>query len=223
MELPVMTAAQIQDAAGSPEQVQALTDGGFLERTPLWYYVLAEAKHATGGERLGPVGSRIVAEVLIGLVHRSDDSILHLPGWTPSLPRARPDRFELVDLLRFAGVLPGGVPIRTHTVQVGETLSSIARDELGDADRWPEIFALNRGTISDPDQIFPGQILILPGDTPVEPAPRFHIVQSGETLSSIALAELGDANRWPEIFALNHDVIGNPDVIFPGQALLLPD
>ena len=36
--------------------------------TPLWYYVLAEAKAATGGVTLGPVGGRIVAETLIGLL-----------------------------------------------------------------------------------------------------------------------------------------------------------
>jgi hypothetical protein len=57
------------------------------------------------GQRLGPVGSTIVAEVLIGLVRRSQDSILRTPGWAPSLPAAHPGRFELADLLRFARVL----------------------------------------------------------------------------------------------------------------------
>ncbi|MGH3931455.1 MAG: hypothetical protein ACRDTF_15965, partial [Pseudonocardiaceae bacterium] len=78
-------------------------------RTPLWYYVLAEAKHH-GGTRLGPVGSTIVAEVLIGLVRRSADSILTNPGWKPSLPAAKRGKFELDDLLRFARVLPPSAP-----------------------------------------------------------------------------------------------------------------
>ena len=43
---------------------------GFLV---LWHYLLAEANHH-GGQRLGPVGSTIIADVLIGLVRRSDDS-----------------------------------------------------------------------------------------------------------------------------------------------------
>ena len=81
-----------------------LQSSGFLTRTPLWYYLLAEAKHH-GGQRLGPVGSTIVAEVLIGLVRRSDDSILRTPGWTPTLPAATPGQFNLADLLRFAKVL----------------------------------------------------------------------------------------------------------------------
>ncbi|MEV6622427.1 hypothetical protein AB0M83_09570 [Amycolatopsis sp. NPDC051106] len=36
--------------------------------TPLWSYILAEARHYGDGDRLGPVGGRIVAEVLIGLL-----------------------------------------------------------------------------------------------------------------------------------------------------------
>ena len=50
----------------------------------------------------------------------------------------------------------------SYTVQPGDTLSGIAEEQLGDATRWPEIFALNRDVISDPDQIFPGQALVLP-------------------------------------------------------------
>jgi hypothetical protein len=102
--LTPLTATQLKAAAASTTQAGVLQRNGFLTRTPLWYYLLAEAKHH-GGQRLGPVGSRIVAEVLIGLVRRSDDSILRTPGWTPTLPAATPGRFELADLLRFAGVL----------------------------------------------------------------------------------------------------------------------
>jgi heme peroxidase len=36
--------------------------------TPLWYYILREAAACTGGHRLGPVGGRIVTEVLVGLI-----------------------------------------------------------------------------------------------------------------------------------------------------------
>ena len=81
-----------------------MADGGFDTRTPLWYYLLAEAKHHGKGNRLGPVGSRLVAEVLVGLVERSDDSILRVPNWTPSLPGAHTGAFVLADLLRFARV-----------------------------------------------------------------------------------------------------------------------
>ena len=104
-----LTRAEFQQAAATPEEFNALDAGGFVERTPLWYYVLAEAAARTGGKRLGPVGSTIIAEVLIGLVRRSEDSILKgQRRWKPSLPSAQPGTFTLPDLLRFAGVLSGG-------------------------------------------------------------------------------------------------------------------
>jgi nucleoid-associated protein YgaU len=218
--VPVMTAAQVEAAATTPEQVQALKAGEFSDRTPLWFYVLAEAKHH-GADKLGPVGGTIVAEVLIGLIRRSEDSILRLPGWFPSLPQATPGVFELQDLLRFAGVLPQRAAPKLYTVKRGDTLRRIARQELGDADRWTEIFVLNRAIIRHPDRILVGQILTLP-DEPMTPRPRIYVVRRGDTLSSIARAQLRNANRWPEIFALNRDILSDPDRIFPDQVLLLP-
>ncbi|MFD6043921.1 LysM peptidoglycan-binding domain-containing protein [Streptomyces koyangensis] len=60
---------------------------------------------------------------------------------------------------------------RAVTVAPGDTLSKIAEDKLGDPDRYPEIFDLNRGArtpqgqrLTDADQIVPGQRLVLPGD-----------------------------------------------------------
>ena len=49
-----------------------------------------------------------------------------------------------------------------YVVQSGDTLSGIAEELLGDAERWPEIFDLNRDLIEDPDKISPGQVLVLP-------------------------------------------------------------
>jgi hypothetical protein len=80
---------------------------GFERSTPLWYYVLKEAELAADGEHLGPVGGRIVAEVLIGLLHSDPGSYLsQQPGWQPTLP-ARSGSFRMTDFLTFAGVDPG--------------------------------------------------------------------------------------------------------------------
>ncbi|MBD2460538.1 peroxidase [Oscillatoria sp. FACHB-1407] len=104
--MPVLSSEQIELGANSQEQVQVLRETGFLERTPLWYYILVEAAALNGGLHLGPVGSTIVAEVLIGLVRRSKDSILrYRRPWKPSLPSTKPNTFTLADLLRFAEVL----------------------------------------------------------------------------------------------------------------------
>jgi hypothetical protein len=48
----------------------------FGSNTPLWYYILAEAKAATNGLTLGPVGGRIVTETLIGLLRADANSYL---------------------------------------------------------------------------------------------------------------------------------------------------
>jgi hypothetical protein len=97
-----LTSGQITAAAASAEQASALTETGFDERTPLWYYILAEAAHV-GGNHLGPVGSLLVAETIIGLIRRSDDSIFD-GNFSPSLG-STPGNFDMPDLLRLAGVL----------------------------------------------------------------------------------------------------------------------
>ncbi|MDX1479657.1 MAG: heme peroxidase family protein, partial [Saprospiraceae bacterium] len=81
-----------------------LADSGLTE-APLWYYILKEAELETRGERLGKVGGRIAAEVLIGLLQQNADSFLaQSPDWKPTLPSAIPGHFSIEDLLRFAGV-----------------------------------------------------------------------------------------------------------------------
>jgi hypothetical protein len=76
-----------------------LAPAGWQGETPLWIYVLRESEVMGDGERLGPVGGRIVAEVLVGIIDADPGSYRSvLPDWTPPLP-ARGERFELVDLL----------------------------------------------------------------------------------------------------------------------------
>jgi nucleoid-associated protein YgaU len=57
-----------------------------------------------------------------------------------------------------------------------------------------------------------------------EKAEKSYTIKSGDNLSDIAQEQLGDANRWKEIYELNKDVIGdNPDLIHPGKKLKLPE
>jgi nucleoid-associated protein YgaU len=50
----------------------------------------------------------------------------------------------------------------TYTVKSGDTLSKIAREFLGDANAYMEIFNANRDQLSDPNLIKPGQVLKIP-------------------------------------------------------------
>jgi hypothetical protein len=78
MDVPALTSGDLADIAGVYTP--------FGKRTPLWYYVLAEAKVAAKGLNLGPVGGRIVAETLIGLLQADETSYLAVnPGFRPFL------------------------------------------------------------------------------------------------------------------------------------------
>jgi hypothetical protein len=58
---------------------------GWAGETPLWFYILREADVRCGGNRLGPVGGRIVGEVLIGLLEVDPTSVLRAPkDWEPT-------------------------------------------------------------------------------------------------------------------------------------------
>jgi hypothetical protein len=81
----------------------------FRGATPLWFYVLQEARVHGNGNFLGEVGSRILAETFVYLLRRDDDSFLLTPDpWTPADGVRLEDGSmvtTLPDLLRFAGVL----------------------------------------------------------------------------------------------------------------------
>ncbi len=103
--ITAMTAAQLT-AGLSPAEVAVLTASGnaLLRKTPLWYYVLREAAVLGGGNQLGPVGGRIVAETFVRILKRDASSYLNAGGFTPMLPSATPGNFTVADLIAFAGV-----------------------------------------------------------------------------------------------------------------------
>lgn len=88
-----------------PKDALGLRAFGWDGETPLWYYVLKESEIQAGGERLGDVGGRIVAEVLLGLLEGDPRSYRNVdPNWRPTLPGTRDGEFTMADLLAFAGV-----------------------------------------------------------------------------------------------------------------------
>lgn len=94
----------------TPEQIATGRDGEVAARhdlhieTPLWYYILKEAEVQQGGQRLGQVGSRILAEVFHGILTSDSSSYQwRKPNWRPTLPGAVEGEFTMVDLLNFMG------------------------------------------------------------------------------------------------------------------------
>lgn len=126
---------------------------------------------------------------------------------------------------------------KTHTVRQGESLSSIAEHELGDAHRWTEIAKLNYGraqhdghALTHAHVIQPGWKLRLPTTTDkANTATQTHRVHRGETLWSIAEDNLGSGDRYPEIVRASRTIeqpggvrITDPDDIEPGWVLRIP-
>ena len=79
---------------------QELALGDWQDETPLWLYVLREAAVRGGGDHLGEVGGRIVAEVIVGIIRRDPESYLtNDPSWRPTLPSHQAGSFRIRDLL----------------------------------------------------------------------------------------------------------------------------
>ncbi len=108
-----------------------------------------------------------------------------------------------------------------HVVQAGETLSGIAR-QYGISQNA----IMETNSITDPNLIFSGQRLVIPGCVGAEPAApdpsptaqaAIHIVQSGDTLSGIATRY---GSSVAAIMTANN--IADPNRIFVGQRLTIP-
>ena len=89
----------------SGDDHEVIKNNGFEKSTPLWYYVLKEAEVRQRALCLGSVGSRLVAEVFVGLLQADPGSYLNAPSgpWRPWLPAAVQGTFTMVDLVRFVG------------------------------------------------------------------------------------------------------------------------
>ncbi|MFE5564717.1 LysM peptidoglycan-binding domain-containing protein [Amycolatopsis japonica] len=119
-----------------------------------------------------------------------------------------------------------------YTVVPGDSLTSIAAEQLGDESRHKEIFELNQGRHQPDGGALRSVELIKPGwrlTLPDKPQCVDIVVKSGDTLTRLAREHLGSAERYLEIFELNEGrpqpggrTLTDPDVIHPGDVLRLP-
>jgi nucleoid-associated protein YgaU len=119
-----------------------------------------------------------------------------------------------------------------YRVRSGDSLWTIARDHLGSGTRYLEIAKLNAKVLGGrPGFITPGTILQLPTSTPTDRDRRGQTVtvKRGDTLSGIAEDQLGDADRYPDIFKASRAItqpgnrhLTDPDDIDIGWTLKIP-
>jgi nucleoid-associated protein YgaU/DNA-binding SARP family transcriptional activator len=129
---------------------------------------------------------------------------------------------------------PASGPARV-TVQPGDTLSGITEQATRTAQLYPEVADANN--ITDPDRIFPGQVITIPADLlPADPPARDTAtqgttvtVQPGDTLSGITEQATGDGSDWPAVWRANQGRtepggahFDDPDLIYPGWSITIP-
>jgi nucleoid-associated protein YgaU len=131
--------------------------------------------------------------------------------------------------------------VDTHRVQPGDSFASLAQAYYGNA-KYAKFLADSNPEVADPAKLALGvtvKIPPLPADidskvastaptkTPAATAAagkRTYKVKPGDSLYRIAKDQLGNAERWKELLALNKAVIhGDPTQLQPGQTLVLPD
>ncbi|MFD4861681.1 BTAD domain-containing putative transcriptional regulator [Streptomyces atratus] len=149
--------------------------------------------------------------------------------------------------------------LRHTVTSTTESPWELAETYLGSGPRWKDIAALNPGIpeLAAGDQYLPkGAVITLPADArptataetgPGSPtatkaakasadaraeaadSPKSYTVRPGDYLSKIADVQLGDGDRWPELYEANKgekqphgQVFDDPDRIYPGQELALP-
>jgi hypothetical protein len=92
---------RLDDEALRLQELRGPARDRLLECTPLWYYVLCEAE-LEGGDHLGPLGGRIVAEVILRLLGSDPGSYVQEKNWRPTLVEGKDD-FRMTDLIDVAG------------------------------------------------------------------------------------------------------------------------
>jgi nucleoid-associated protein YgaU len=116
---------------------------------------------------------------------------------------------------------------KTVSVQRGDSLWKLAQQNLGRGNRWPELLAVNP-SIANPNQIRAGAELLIPAvaatSVSVPSAPNGAAltiqVRKGDTLWTLAKANLGRSSAWPCLATANPS-ISDPNRIYEGQTLVL--
>ncbi len=118
-----------------------------------------------------------------------------------------------------------------HTVVAGECLTELAQKYYGSTKYWRRIYNANDDILPNPHFIRAGQELKIPpleikeGRKQTSLADGKYLVKKGETLWSIAekLIPSEDINHWNLIYQLNKDKILNPNLVYAGTLLKIPD
>ncbi|TQK49773.1 LysM domain-containing protein [Streptomyces sp. SLBN-118] len=182
------TAARVPGQAQGPQAAEA-EQSPSSARTSGTSYTVRETRPAESlwgiaerelgdGERWREIASlnegRVMAD---GQVFKANSFLQ--PGWQLEMPDTAPAPGGVRTQLGASAPAAAEESAHVVTVHSGDYLSKIAQKELGDGDEWPRLFEASRGkpqadglpTISDPDVVYAGQQVTVPGAQPDQHAP----------------------------------------------------
>jgi nucleoid-associated protein YgaU len=122
-----------------------------LRGTYAWALKIANDSHFNGSidERDGKLYFKGTTPTQ-GEANKIWDAIKTIPTWSQEI---------VADIQSTGAAEPAAA---TYTVKAGDTLSSIAKERLGNASAYNKIFDANRDQLTDPNKIMPGQVLKIP-------------------------------------------------------------
>ncbi|EXD65897.1 hypothetical protein J763_1241 [Acinetobacter baumannii 24845_10] len=131
---------------------------------------------------------------------------------TPAEPSAQEIANKLLGLIKSLGLGVEGLSVTYN----GSTYTAIIKGQVqSQADK--EKIILIVGNVDHVAQVDDQMTVATP-----EPESKFYTVKSGDNLSKIAKEFYGDANQYQKIFEANKPMLKDPDEIFPGQVLRIP-
>lgn len=143
------------------------------------------------------------------------DGALPLQNWVV-FARQGSGNGKITVQVPFQVTSPNPTPTNAYVVQAGDTLSEIATKY----NTTLNALLLANPQIPDPSLIYPGQTIQIPGPVIIIPntGAKVYLVQPGDSLSEIAQRYNSSVNT---LLKLNPDIT-NPNIIYPGQQILLP-
>lgn len=101
-----------------------------------------------------------------------------------------------------------------YRIQPGDTLSALSLLFFGDAKQWPSLLTGQADQFNVADALPIGTVLRVPCS--------WHVVQPGDSLSSLARAYLRNPERWRRIYRANQATIRDPNILTAGMVLAIP-
>lgn len=218
----------------SQQQVNAKTN----RRTPAYQPL----KNKNRPIKIHPVGNKTSPQIAnknysTALQPNSLASKINAPGTKQPAPlngKMRPLKNQNRSLIAKKEIPT--VALETHRVQPGDSFASLAKMYYG-SERYTQFLMSQNTQIANPNALKIGAVIKIPPaptsqqakqSSAVKPGAnqssrKVYVVRSGDSFYRIAQHQLGDANRWEELFNLNKGVVqGDPKRLRPGQKIILP-